>query len=126
MYNIRNGSTVGFGNVADAYFNNAGGGLELPNAYNIVGGIAHHWNDKWQSSLYGAYFNYAANSTAVDTLYCGGMTVGAAPGNGAVNAISAGSVGAGCRDWSAWQIGPRSCGTRFPTSISRSKRSMTG
>jgi hypothetical protein len=112
LFGERDGSTYAMGNVDDAYYNagtaGAPGSLDLPNSYNIVGGIAHHWNAQWQSSLYGAYFNYAANSSAVDTLYCGSTPAGVAPGNGATATNSAvAGLGAGCRDFSAWQIGSR-------------------
>jgi hypothetical protein len=109
LFGERDGSTFAEGNLADAYYNEAtAGGLELPNAYNVVAGISHHWNAQWQSSLYGAYFNYAANSNAVNTLVCGGVGAGVGPGNGVAASNSAvAGIAAGCQDFSAWQIGSR-------------------
>ena len=111
LFGERDGSTYAMGNVADAYYNETtAGGLELPNAYNIVGGISHHWNAQWQSSLYGAYFNYQANSNAVDTVYCG---TDVAAGGAARQRIrlprvrQASVLRRGCRNFSAWQIGSR-------------------
>ncbi|MGH6788378.1 MAG: porin, partial [Pseudolabrys sp.] len=61
-------------------------------------GIAHHWNAQWQTSLYGGYINYQANSNAVNTLGCAGNFGGSLGGVAQAN---------GCLDWSAWQIGSR-------------------
>ena len=110
MYNIRNGSTVGFGNEADAYYNSTtGGGLELPKMYNIVGGINHHFNDQWQVGLTGAYLNYQANSNAVNTIFCQGTTSASAATSAFSSAavVSQGMSATGCRDWSAWEVSGR-------------------
>ena len=94
LYAITDGSTLGFANLADAYYAGTNGGanntgLELPNAWNVAAGIAHHWDAKWQTSLYGGYLKYEANSTAVNAIcVANGMT-------------------SGCKDWSAWQVGSR-------------------
>jgi hypothetical protein len=99
LYAITDGGTVGFANLADAYFagSPAGGtGLELPNAWNVEAGVAHHWNANWQSSLYGGYLKYTANSSAAD-----GFTFGGA------NTCAALGLAAGCHDFAAWQIGTR-------------------
>jgi hypothetical protein len=109
LYNERNGHTIGFGNLSDAYYNAAGGNLELPNAWNFEAGFAHHWDAKWQTSLYGGYLKYEANSNAVDTLYC------PAPGNaGAIAGYNGPALGPGCRDWSAWQVGSRTLWNPVP------------
>jgi hypothetical protein len=118
FYGLRNGSTFGMGNVADAYFaNNAGGvsgggagGLELSKAYSLSAGLNHAWNNQWQTTLYSGYLKYKANSGTID-INCAAIAVSAAPAAGAASAISAGSLGAGCRDWSAWQIGSRTTWT---------------
>jgi Porin subfamily len=99
------GSMRGLGFIEDAYYNAiTGGSLELPTAYSIAAGINHYWLPNLQQSLYGAYFNYKANSTAVEsaTAVSGTNTCAAA-------AASAGSTSSltGCRDWSAFMIGSR-------------------
>jgi hypothetical protein len=92
-FGIIHGSTVGVGWLNDAYYNSTTlGGLELSKAWNVNGGIEHHWNDKWRTSLWGAYFDYEANSNAVDTIICPALS----PANTA-----------GCTDYSAWQAGSR-------------------
>ncbi len=102
LYAITSGNTVGFGNLDDAYYGSTSGttgsNLQLPTAFNVEGGIAHHWNDKWQSSLYGGYLSYKANSTVVDAWCTSGG--GAGVGAGVV-------LAPGCRDFSAWQVGSR-------------------
>jgi hypothetical protein len=96
-FGIAHGSTVGVGWLNDAYYNSTTlGGLELSKAWNVNGGVEHHWTDMWRTSLWGAYFNYNANSNAVDTLICPGL----APANTA-----------GCANYSAWQAGSRTVWT---------------
>jgi len=104
LYAITDGGTVGFANLADAYYAGVNGGattgLQLPNAWNVEAGIAHHWNAHWQSSLYGGYLKYSANSSAADA----GLT---AAGAFAANTCAALGLAAGCHDFAAWQIGSR-------------------
>jgi len=94
---VRSG-TVGVGFLDDAFYNGTGttGSLELSKAWNVNGGIQHWWASNWNSTLWGAYLNYKANSNSIDTLICPGL----------VNASGA-ALGAGCADWSAWQVGSR-------------------
>ena len=101
LYGERNGGTFGQGGLVDAYYNDVLGtrsGLQLPKVWNVEAGIAHHWNAQWQTSLYGGYINYKANSNAVNTLGC------ATNFGGALGGVA---QTAGCMDWSAWQIGSR-------------------
>jgi hypothetical protein len=104
-YGSVNGGTVGVGWLDDAYFNSvaaAGGGLEMPHAWNIMAGVQHYWVPNVRTSLYGGYLNYKANSNVVDTVLCPGVA------NVPVAAGGPGGVhGAGCLDWSAWQVGSR-------------------
>jgi hypothetical protein len=99
-FGILHGSTFGVGWFNDAYYNSTTmGGLELSEDWNVMAGIAHHWNPQWQTSLWGVYNKYNANSNAVDTIICPAV-VSAATG-------AAGSFGPGCTNFSAWQIGSR-------------------
>ncbi|MGH6789503.1 MAG: porin [Pseudolabrys sp.] len=101
LYGERSGGTFGQGTLVDAYYNNVLGtrsGLQLPKVWNVEAGIAHHWNAQWQTSLYGGYINYKANSNAVNTLGCAGNFGGSLGGTAQTS---------GCLDWSAWQVGSR-------------------
>jgi len=70
--------------------------IQLSTAWNVVAAVQHYWVPDVRTSLYGAYVNWKANSSAVDTLVC-------APTHLAHAAVSA----TGCADWAAWQIGSR-------------------
>jgi len=109
FFGERSGGTYAMGNVDDAYFNQVtGGSLELPNSYNFEAGYAHHFNSQWQVAVSGGYFNYKANSNAVDTLYCASVPAGAAPASGTVSTGTAvAGLAPGCRDFSAWELGAR-------------------
>jgi hypothetical protein len=97
LFGLVNSGTVGIGWIPDAYYNSTtAGGLELPTAYNVNGGIQHYWMSNWRTSLWGAYLNFKANSNAVDTITCPGLaTPTGVP------------LGAGCMNFSAYQIGSR-------------------
>jgi hypothetical protein len=97
LYAITSGNKVGFGNLDDAYFG-TGTGLQLPDAWNVEAGIAHHWDSKWQTGVYGGYLSYKANSSVVSAWCTSGGGVGV--GAGVVLASN-------CRDFSAWQVGSR-------------------
>ncbi|MBI2712842.1 MAG: porin [Rhizobiales bacterium] len=100
-YGLRNGSTVAVGWFDDAYYNTnraAGGSLELPTVWNFIGGYSHNWNAKWNSTLVGVYNKYQANSNAIDTLVCA---------NAINDATGVAGVGAGCTNFSSWQLGSR-------------------
>ena len=88
------GNRLGLGWVDDAYLANTAAtgatSLQLPTVWNIVGAVQHYWVPNIRTSLYGAYAQYTANSSAVNTLVC-------APG-GLAN---------GCADWATWQVGSR-------------------
>ncbi len=109
LYAITQSNTVGFANIDDAYFGSTSGttgsNLQLPTLFNVEAGIAHHWNGMWQSSLYGGYLSYKANSTVVDAWCTSGG--GAGVGAGVV-------LAPGCRDFSAWQIGTRTLWNPVP------------
>ncbi len=40
------------------------GGIDLTTTWGVGGAYEHHWNAKWQSSLYGSYIKTSYNSTA--------------------------------------------------------------
>jgi len=94
MFGLVRGGTVGVGWVADAYYNGTGttGSLELSKAWNVNGGIRHYWASNWNSTLWGAYLNYKANSNSIDTIICPALSP---------------AQGGGCQDFSAWQVGSR-------------------
>ncbi len=96
----RNG-TQGFGVLYDGFYGNTaattGGGVQKSKTWNVNGGLQHRWNDMWATSLWGAYLKYRANSSVVDTAYCPTVAVPA----------GAAALGAGCLDFSAWQVGSR-------------------
>jgi hypothetical protein len=97
---VNAGNRLGLGWVDDGFESNTGAtgatGIQLTTAWNVVAAIQHYWVPDVRTSLYGAYANYKANSTAVDTLVC-------APLHAAQPGVSA----SGCADWAAWQIGSR-------------------
>jgi hypothetical protein len=100
LFGLVRGGTVGVGWINDAYYNSNPatlGGLELSRAWNVNGGIQHYWLPNVNTSLWAAYFNYKANSNAVDTIVCPALPV----------AAGAAALGPGCLDFSAWQIGSR-------------------
>jgi hypothetical protein len=97
-FGLVRGGTIGIGWYNDAYYSTtAGSSLELSKAWDIQVGGQHVWNAQWQTSLWGVYNNYKANSTAVDT-FCTGVLARAA----------------GCADFSAWQIGSRTLWNPVP------------
>jgi hypothetical protein len=113
MFNLsNNNNNIGMGWADDAYFSNANcfngvchgaSGLQLTTAWNVYAAIQHYWTPDVRTSLYGGYLNYKANSSDIDTFLCAetGQHI-LAPGG------STGHVfGAGCTDWTAWQIGSR-------------------
>jgi Porin subfamily len=91
---VNSGTKIGLGWVDDAYLANTGAtgatGLQLPTMWNVVAAVQHYWVPNVRTSLYGAYVNYKADSSAVDTLVC-------APSG----------LSSGCANWAAWQIGSR-------------------
>jgi hypothetical protein len=97
---VNAGNRLGLGWIDDGFESNTGAtgatGIQLTTAWNVVAAIQHYWVPDVRTSLYGAYANYKANSTAVDTLVC-------APLHAAQRGVSA----SGCADWAAWQIGSR-------------------
>jgi hypothetical protein len=100
-FGLRKGSTVAVGWFDDAYFNSASGDLELPTVWNIIGGLSHNWNAQWNTSLYGVYNNFKANSNAINTNVCANMT------NDATGLAFGAGNNAGCTDFSSWQLGSR-------------------
>jgi hypothetical protein len=77
----------------DAYFANTAllrGELELPKVWSVQAGFQHYWTNSLRSSIWGAYQNYEANSSAINAITC--PTFGFGPD---------------CADWSAWQVGSR-------------------
>jgi hypothetical protein len=113
LYNERNGHTFGFGNLSDAYYE-PGGNLQLPNAWNFEAGFAHHWDAKWQTSLYGGYLKYEANSNAVDVNFCQDSVAHLGSSGGITGITTNGMSATGCRDWSAWQVGSRTLWNPVP------------
>ena len=97
------GDSISVGWVDDAYFT-TGGGLELSTAWSVAAAFQHYWTPALRTSVYTQYAKYEANSSSVDALICGagGLNVGA--GNLQRSAVA---LGAGCADWSGWQIGSR-------------------
>ncbi len=99
MFGIVRGNGVALGLTADAFYNNAPatlGGLELTKLWNVNAGIQHYWVPTLRTSLWGTYLNFKANSSAVDTIVCpAAFTPAGVP------------LGAGCGDFSAWQVGSR-------------------
>jgi hypothetical protein len=113
-FNLVNVNRVGFGWIDDAFFSSPGGGvlgsnLQLSTAWNVVAAIQHYWVPEVRTSLYGAYFNFQANSSALDQLVCAPLNAGKPPvAVLGIAPLHAGEVSAsGCADWAAWQIGSR-------------------
>ena len=68
---IYSGQEAGVGPSLDAVYSSgqvpAGSGqsgLELTEAWSFGGGLNHHWNSQWQTSLYGGYVAIKFNDTA--------------------------------------------------------------
>jgi hypothetical protein len=97
---VNAGNRIGLGWVDDGFEANTAAtgatGIQLSTAWNVVAAVQHYWVPDVRTSLYGAYANYRANSTVVDTRVC-------APTHLAQPGVSA----TGCLDWAAWQIGSR-------------------
>jgi hypothetical protein len=89
-FGLVNTSTIGVGWFDDAYFNGAviGSQLELSQNWNVVAGFQHYWTPTLRQSIYGVYHSYEAQSASLDAAVCGGF-------------------GAGCTDFTAWQVGSR-------------------
>ncbi|MBI3704374.1 MAG: porin [Rhizobiales bacterium] len=101
-FGLRSGRTIAVGWFDDAYFNSTtAGSLELPTVWNVIAGIQHNWNPQWNTSLWGVYNNYKANSNAVDTLVCATVI------NDATGLAFGAGNNAGCANFSAWQVGSR-------------------
>jgi hypothetical protein len=102
LFGLTQGGTTGLGMLWDGFYNNTGtaaqplGSLELSRTWNVNGGIEHRWNPMWKTSLWGAYLNYKANSPTIDAS-CALTPIFA----------TAAFQGAGCLDFTAWQIGSR-------------------
>jgi hypothetical protein len=94
MFGLVNTTTIGVGWADDAYFDGAtiGSSLELAKAWSAVGAFEHYWTSALRTSVYYGYHNYKANSSIVDTAFCGPAAV---------------AFGPGCRNYSAWQLGSR-------------------
>jgi hypothetical protein len=76
----------------DAYFDTIaanGGQLQLPKVWSVQAGFQHYWTNSLRSSIWAVYSNFESPNV-VDTQVC-------APRG----------FGAGCADWSAFQIGSR-------------------
>ena len=58
--------------------------------WSVQAGFQHYWTNALRSSIWGVYSSYEASSYAVDTIICAPL-----------------GFGAGCADWSAWQVGSR-------------------
>jgi Porin subfamily len=116
-WNLINVNKIGLGWVDDAYYASPGTGvgpaigLELTRSWNVWAAIQHYWVPELRTSLYGGYFNYKADSSAVDNVVCAplnqGRTITGASSIG-IPTQTAGLVAAsGCADWAAWAIGSR-------------------
>jgi hypothetical protein len=117
----RKGNNIGLAWVDDAFFANNGTaaapglqtGLELATAWNIYAAIQHYWIPELRTSLYGAYLQYQANSSAVDASFCAplhaGKSITFGTGAAAVTTITGSSAvsASGCADWATWTIGSR-------------------
>ena len=99
FYSIRNNSAgiVGVAFLEDAYYDAPGnGGLELPQVWNVAFGINHYWMPNFQQSIHAGYLNYKSNSTTVDTNPAA-----------ASNSCAVLGLAAGCRNFSAYEVGSR-------------------
>ncbi|MGH9351202.1 MAG: porin [Terriglobia bacterium] len=81
--------TIGFGPVFDA-MGTSPTSMDLTKGWSVTGGVEHHWNPHWKTSLCGDYgkINYG---TAASTVLAGAAGVS--------------------MDWSLWQIGSRTVWT---------------
>jgi hypothetical protein len=113
-WSLINVNKIGLGWEDDGYFANTKAtgatGLQLTTAWNVLGAIQHYWVPEIRTSLYAAYLNYQANSSAVDTEVCQALNSGTFAANNAtdiklVNGTKVSNTG--CTDWSAWMIGTR-------------------
>jgi len=85
MYSAYNGGTggnVGMGLVTDGVYAGpvaTGTSVQLTTAWGVNAAYEHHWNKRWQTSIYGVYTSYSYNSTANGILCLNeapGMTAG--------------------------------------------------
>ncbi|MBZ0141818.1 MAG: porin [Pseudorhodoplanes sp.] len=96
-FGLVNETDIGVGWIADAYYDagTVGSSLQLTQAFSAVAAFEHYWTPTLRTSIYGGYFDFEANSAALDARCAG------------VARIGGGTLSAGCADWSAWQIGSR-------------------
>jgi len=110
----RHGQDAAYGVVSDAVFGGTIGaaanatGLQLTSTWGVNAAFEHHWNDQWQTSLYGGYAEMKYNATA-NAILCG--LEGDGNVTGVFNATGTGSSAValnGCdNNWSTWWIGSR-------------------
>ena len=83
--------------VTDGYFaaGTVGSQIDLSQMWNVTGAFEHYWTPTLRQSIHGQYAKYEANSTQLDAVCA------------ANPAANGGNLGAGCADWSAWQVGSR-------------------
>jgi Porin subfamily len=86
------GNSYGYGLQADGVYA-TGTDIELTTAWGVDASFEHHWNKKWQTSLYGSYASISYNDTA-NTLACASF---------GANIIS----GTCNNDFSYWDVGSR-------------------
>ena len=96
MYNGGGGGTYGFGITSDGVYT-AGGGVELTTTWGVNAAYEHHWNEKWQTSIYGAYVKTEYDSTANAQLCALEGPMG----------VTAANIASCDNNWSYWNVGTR-------------------
>ena len=100
------GSSFGFGELADAVYGGtvAGGtasNLELTTAWNVNAAFTHFWTPAWKSTLWGSYTAYDYNGRA-NAMLCAGYAAFGSAGTGTT------AVAGNCNmDWTMWGLGLR-------------------
>jgi hypothetical protein len=107
QFSLFNTNKIGVGWADEAFFTGLVGhdnSLELATMWNVYAAIQHYWVPEVRTSLYGGFFSFQANSSAVDNEVCAALHTGGVVGT--IHGSSAVSP-TGCADWQAWQIGSR-------------------
>jgi Porin subfamily len=111
LFGSGNNAAIGF--MTDGVFVN-GSSIELTTAWSVQAGYDHHWNDMWNSTLFGGWSHILHNAQA-KSYYAGAL--GCAAGTGATAQTNIGAVAATntCDpDWSYLEVGTMTRWTPAP------------
>ena len=90
------GGNIGWGIISDGVYANDGtSSVQLTTTWGVNAAYEHHWNKRWQTSIYGAYLSTSYNATANNFL-CNAELFSLAVFPGQCN-----------NNWRYWNVGTR-------------------